>query len=70
MTLTFESDNEVIVYTLERIVSYARKHQYIFVVRSIWWIASVIDLTEGLVMHIDNLRIREITELVGTLVTD
>jgi len=70
MTLTFESHNDVIVYALERIISYARKHQYIFVAQSVWWIASVISLTEGLVTHIDNLRIREFTELVGMLVTD
>jgi len=70
MTLTFESDNDVIVYALERIISYARKYQYIFVAQSVWWIASVISLTEGLVTHIDNLQVREITELLGTLATD
>ena len=57
MTLTFENDKDVIVYVLERIISHARKHQYIFVAQSIWWIASVIGLTEGLATHIDNLRI-------------
>jgi len=58
MTLTFESDNDVIVYVLETIISYARKNRYIFVAQSIWWIASDTGLTEGLVSHIDNLRIR------------
>jgi len=58
MTITFENENDVIVYALEKIISYARKHQYIFVAQSVWWIASVIGLTEGLGTHIDNLRIR------------
>jgi len=58
MTITFENENDVIVYALEKIISYAREHQYIFVAQSVWWIASVIGLTEGLGMHIDNLRIR------------
>ena len=58
MTLTFENHNDVIVYALERIISYARQHQYIFVAHSVWWIASIIGLTEGLTIHIDNLRSR------------
>jgi len=58
MTITFENENDIIVYALEKIISYARKNQYIFVAQSVWWIASVIGLTDGLVMHIDNLRVR------------
>jgi len=58
MTLTFENDNDVIVYALEKIISYARKNQYIFVAQSAWWLAATIGLTEGLVTHIDNLRKR------------
>jgi len=57
MTLTFENDNDVIVYALESIISYARQHQYIFVAQSVWWIAAITGLTEGLVTHIDNLQI-------------
>jgi len=59
MTLTFENDNDVIVYALEKIISYARKNCYIFVAQSVWWIASIIGLTEGLVKHIENLRVRD-----------
>jgi len=70
MTLTFENNKDVIVYALERIISHARKHQYIFVAQSIWWIASVIGLTEGLAMHIDNLRIRREVTIVSTSITD
>jgi len=58
MVITFENENDVIVYALEKIICYARKHQYIFVAQSVWWIASVIGLTDGLVIHIDNLRAR------------
>jgi len=58
MTLTFENDNDVIVYAFEKIICYARKNQYIFVAQSIWWIASVIGLTDGLVTHINSLRVR------------
>jgi len=58
MTITFENDNDVIVYTFERIISYARKHQYIFVAQSVWWLASIVGSTEGLVIHIDNFNKR------------
>ena len=58
MTITYENDNDVIVYSLEKIFSYARKHQYIFVAQSVWWIVSIIGLTDGLVSHIENLRTR------------
>jgi len=59
MTITFENDNHVIVYGLERIISYARENQYIFLAQSIWWIASVIGLQQGLLIHIENLKNRE-----------
>jgi len=58
MTITFKNENDVIVYALENIISYARKNQYIFVAQSVWWIASVIGLTDGVATHIDNLRVR------------
>jgi len=65
MTITFENNNDVIVYTLEKIICYARDNSYIFVAQSVWWIASIIGLSEGLGTHIDNLRIRfEATQLL------
>jgi len=70
MTLTFKNANDVIVYALQKSISYARKHLYIFVAQSIWWIVSVIGHTEGLATHINNLRTRGNTELVGTPVTN
>jgi hypothetical protein len=59
MTITFENDKDVIVYALEKVISYARINQYIFLAQSIWWISSVIGLQEGLIIHIDNLQKRE-----------
>jgi len=58
MTITFENNNDIIIYALEKIIDYARKNQYIFVVQSVWWIASIIGLEKGLVTHIDNLCIQ------------
>jgi len=57
--ITFENGNVVIVYALEKIISYTRENQYIFLAQSIWWIASIIGLQQGLVIHIDNLESRE-----------
>jgi len=59
MTITFESENDVIVYALEKIISYARRTQQIFVAQCVWWLASIIGLESGLVIHIDNLWKRE-----------
>jgi len=56
MTITFKNNNAVVVYTLEKIIDYAGKNQYIFAAQSVWWIASIIGLTEGLVRHIDTLQ--------------
>jgi hypothetical protein len=58
MILTFENDNDIIVYALEKITSYARENQFIFLAQSIWWISLIIGLQQGLVIHIDNLKIR------------
>jgi len=58
MTITFENENDIIVYALEKIICYARDNRYLFVAQSVWWLASIIGLTEGLPTHIDNLRIQ------------
>jgi hypothetical protein len=59
MTITFENDSDVIVYALEKIISFARENQYLFVANCIWWIAGVIGLDSGLTIFIDNLEIRK-----------
>jgi len=54
MTITFENDNNVIVYALGKIISYARNNQFIFLAQSVWWISSIIGLQQGLIIRIDN----------------
>jgi len=61
--ITFENNNDGIVYALEKIINYARKHQYIFVAQSDWWLASIVRLTEGLIVHIDDLNKQ--TNIIG-----
>jgi hypothetical protein len=63
MTITFENDNDVIIYTLEKIISYARRTQQVFVAHCVWWLASVIGLEQGLIVHIDNLQERGTTSV-------
>jgi hypothetical protein len=55
MPLTFEKDNDVIIFALEKILAFARANQYLFVANCVWWIAAVIGLDTGLVIYIDNL---------------
>jgi len=59
MTITFDNESEVIVYALEKIISYGQRTQQIFVAQCIWWLASIIGLERGLIVHIDILRERE-----------
>jgi len=58
MTITFENDNDIIVYAFETIISYARSNQQIFAAQCVWWLASIIGLEQGLVNYIDNLPSR------------
>jgi hypothetical protein len=56
MTITFANDNDMIVYALEKISSYTRDTQNMFLAESVWWIGSIIGLQQGLVIDIDNLK--------------
>jgi len=58
MTITFEHENDVMIYALDKIISYAQNKQYIFLPQSVWLISSTIELQEGLDIHIDNLKAR------------
>ena len=69
MTITCENDNDIIVYALEKIVSYARELQHFFVGNCVWWIASVIGLDEQLRQHIDNLAERQLAIVRGISTT-
>jgi len=59
MTITFENDSDVIVYALEKIISFARENQFLLVANCVWWISEIIGLELGLVAHIDNLEERK-----------
>jgi len=59
MTITFENDNDVVVYALEKIISFAREYQYFFVANCTWWIASIYGLDNQLRQHIDYLALRQ-----------
>jgi len=65
MTITFNSDKDVIVYALEKIISFIRDNQYLFVANCVWWISGIIGLTDSLVTFIDNLEIRREIGLRG-----
>jgi hypothetical protein len=56
MTLNMENDNVVIVYALQKIISYARNNQYICVNQSVWWTSSIVGLYSGLIIHMDNFK--------------
>jgi hypothetical protein len=59
MTITVETDGDVIVYALENIISDAREKQYLFVANCAWWIAGITRLDSGLTIFIDNLETRK-----------
>jgi hypothetical protein len=57
MARTFEKGCHLIIYTFEKMITHVRNSQYIFLAQSVLWIASVLGLQLGSVIHIDNLRI-------------
>jgi hypothetical protein len=58
MTITFENDNDVIIYALEKVIAYARRTEHIFVAQCVWWLASIIGLEQGLINYVDNIQSR------------
>jgi len=56
MPVTFENDDDIIVYALERVISHARRTQHIFVAQCVWWLASVLRLEQELAFHIDRIQ--------------
>jgi len=53
MTITFENDNDVIVYALEKIIYFAKENRYLFVANCAWWIAGVIGFHHDLTIYIN-----------------
>jgi hypothetical protein len=41
MLISFESNNDIIVYALEMILSFASINWYLFLAQSVWWISSI-----------------------------
>jgi len=77
MPITFEDDTEIIIDGLEKIITIVRNTQQIFVAQCIWWLATVINLEQGLVQHIDTLHGRMVpinttseTTLLNTVTGD
>jgi hypothetical protein len=66
MTISFKTENNVIIFTLEKIIAFARDTQYICVAQSILWIALIIGLQQRLVEHISNVNIRLGSEFKAT----
>jgi hypothetical protein len=58
MSITFETDNDVIIYALDQVISDARNTQYICLPQSVRWICSIIGLQQGVFIHIDNVKRR------------
>lgn len=58
MTITFDSDKDGMVYTLEKIISHARDNQSIFFTQTILWISLIISLQQGLIICMDNIKAR------------
>jgi hypothetical protein len=53
--MTFENNNGIIIQGLEMVIGYARDNQDVFLAQSVWWIASIVGLRQGLRTHIDTL---------------
>jgi hypothetical protein len=69
MTITFENDNDVIVYALEKVIAYAKRTLQIFAAQCVWWLASVIGLDQGLITFIDNNQSRVNMTIIREKVT-
>jgi hypothetical protein len=59
MTITVETDADVIIYAVKKIISFARENQYLFVANCAWWRAGITRLDSGLTIFIDNLETRK-----------
>lgn len=73
MTITFENESYISVYSFEKIVSFCRDHHYLCAAKSVRWISSLIELQPTLVYYIDNQRfLREIRskEVIGGSTTN
>ena len=71
LTITLENGNDVIVYALEKVISYSKRMKQILVAHCVWWLASVIGLEQGFIIYIDYLQKRfEISHDKAALVSE
>lgn len=54
--ITFETDNDVIVYGPQKILLFCRERHLLFPAHCVRWLASLTGLYQGLVIHIDNFQ--------------
>jgi hypothetical protein len=54
MTITFQYDNDIIVYALEKVISFTTDNQPISLAWFVWSIAAVVGLQSDFVNYIDN----------------
>lgn len=55
MTITFENDKDIIVYTFEKILLSSRERQLLFAAHCVLWLAAISGSPQGLLNHIDSL---------------
>jgi len=60
MTITFESDNNIILYALDKVIDFTRSKGYIFAAQCVWWLDSIIGPEQELINHSDKLRVWEV----------
>jgi hypothetical protein len=54
MQMTFENENELMVYALARILCDTKKNHFQFVVQCLWWLAPNIGLEHNLIIDLKN----------------
>jgi hypothetical protein len=59
MTISYESNSDVMVYAFARIIAFSRSKAYIFAAHCVWWPASIIGFEQRLIIRIAYLRKRE-----------
>jgi hypothetical protein len=61
MVIAFKNNSDIIIYTIEKVISYSRYHQQIVVAQCMQWLVLIIESQQGLVLDIDNLLRQQTT---------
>ena len=73
MRISFENDNNIILYAFEKVISFCRECHLLFAARCVWWLVLIIGLYQGLIIHINNKHIcaeREMTSYPKEIITE